>query len=241
MAEDVLIRALESRLDPRPEKLDPAVRNYEYPYPVLFRIVFINFLRRNFYGAYLGGYKYDPDETKTEVIIKDGHGDTETPGKRPAIMIHRGDLQALDQGYNNNLLTEDWSSDSSSHADLLITSLTVQCFEKNAILSEYLANLVFCMIRYHKKELNGLGIAKLSDFTMSAPQKSAYGEGDTETSPTTYYCNVSMQVFLQQSWKMRWKTREEMEEFIKRTGMDPTTSNIPPEILQGVETNINKK
>jgi len=238
---DILVDTMQNLLAPRPEKLDEDIREYNYPYPVLFRIAIINFLRECFYGAAVGGYKYDPDETKTEVIVKDGAGETSTPGKRPAIMINRSEIVPYDRTMGNNLLFSNFNTGSSQHSDWLITNIIISCFEQNSLLSEYLANIVFSMLRYHKKELNDLGISKIRDFSIGVPQKSGYGDGDTETKITSFRCDVSAQIHLQQSWKMRWKTREEILEYIERTGTDPTTSNVPPQIFKEVDVETNNE
>lgn len=232
---DILLDTMNNLLAPRPEKLDEDVREYNYPYPVLFRVVIINFLRECFYGAAVGGYKYDPDDSKTEVVIKDGAGETAAPGKRPAVMINRSEIVPLDKGMGNNMVFSNFNTGSSQHSDWLITNIIISCFEQNSLLSEYLANIVFSMLRYHKKELNSLGISKIRDFSIGVPQKSPYGDGDTETKITSFRCDVSMQIHLQQSWKLRWKTREEIQDYIERTGMDSTTSNVPPKIFQGAD------
>lgn len=220
-------------------QLDSDLRDNNYPPSILVRVVFLSYLKEAFSGRRSEDYKYDPSPELTEIILKDSFNKNEDKiSKKPMIILSRGPLSPLDSGIHNNIL--DFSPDGSErHVDQLLTSVAFQCIATNIIESEYIASIVFGMLRYFRDDIRSKGFVGINNFRMDPPDISPYSSQDGQIEG--FQTNVHCQVRMYDRWTVRWKTDEELEEYRQRTGVDPRRINIPPEIVNNIVVRSNIK
>lgn len=210
-----------------PELLDTDLKANSYPPIILVRLMLMKYLRFSFYGRREGDYKWNNNDIASEVLIQDVFPENDTViGKKPLIIISRGTVVPLDRGIDNNMLMMDMSKDTSTHVDLLSVPIQISCIAGNITVSEYLASIVYGTFKYFKKDLMMMGLVSLKGFRIDSPQPSRFH--NSETKIDAMETNVSMQIMVQENWKLRWKTDAEMQEYFERTGIDMRGNKIPP-------------
>jgi hypothetical protein len=218
------------------ELLDPDIRENNYPPIMLIRVVMLKYLRKSFYGRAPGDYKWSDTEELTEIIIKDYISEEDLSiATRPIVAVGRGPAVPMELGMNNSMISYDMSTDSSEHLDLTSIPLQFIAVGNNLMESEYIASIVYGMLRYFKPLIRQLGIADIRGFRIDPTQPSTNfaQEGKVEAYKTIVHCNSK----LYDGWRMRWKTDREMGDHAVRTGVDRRSNKIPPVTLDGYTIN----
>lgn len=213
--------------------LDKDIKDRKYPSVTLSRMLVLSFIRANFWGRHKGNFKYDIDDNLTEIIIKDSWTRQDTARmKQPSIIVSRGPTAPMELGYNNGMNYFNPGTDTSKHMDILITGITTTCLAGTIGLSEYLANEVYNVLRYFKRELMQRGVADIRNYRIDPPRPNEYFEQESKI--TAFQTEVQCQLYMYDWWGLRWKTEAEVSEYKERTGVDVTAYNFPPKTLEDI-------
>jgi hypothetical protein len=119
----------------------------------------IEFLQILFSTRTSGCYRYDSDETKTEIQISDQHvTDLEAYHTRPAIVGVRGPLSWQNMGLGGSAFEgQDRSTGKQTFNDLLTGSVAFSCISREGIEAENLAHLVFNSFKFFRPVLQKYG------------------------------------------------------------------------------------
>lgn len=141
------------------------------------------------------------DEKNTELIISDaGPVNTDSAGKRPVLIISRGQF-----GYANTsldqLLLEDFGTGKRTHTDLLTGSFVVNCISRKGLEAERLALMVAKLIRIYRRQLQKAGFFYIGAHVNIGTEMPAVNMVE----PAEDYVNVpvSFPVFYQESWTVQ--------------------------------------
>jgi hypothetical protein len=218
------------------KNLNTSILNNSYPPTILSRIVFLDFLQEMFFGAPSGNFRWNKDEQLTEVLIRDSWTrDTDSTGKIPLIIVSRSSMAPAEMFLNNSMSSYNIAGDNSKHADILSVNMIFTCRANDVIISETLASTVYQSIKYYKEELLRRGLMAIKNYRIDPPEPAQIlpGESKIERIDT----RVSCVIYMVDRWQNRWKTTEEFDNYVARTGIDPRTNNIniPPHTLGAIE------
>lgn len=222
-----------------PELLDPAVRDDLYPPTILPRVVILKFLRLQFFGMKEGNFRWDRDENTTEILIKETMPEKGRIIKRPTIVVSRGVAVPSELGLSGGLTNFNLGVDSENYSDVMNMPMQISCVSSKEMESEILANVAYNILRGFKKNLMELGLTAINRFRIDPTQPLNY-QG-SEAKYEAFTTNINMQVAIQHSWKIRWKTHEEMEAYYQRTGIVADKNKTPPVTHMGTGFGVTPK
>jgi hypothetical protein len=172
----------------------------------------IEFLQILFSQREVGSFKYDSDDTKTEIQISDQHTvDLEAVHVRPGIICVRGPLswQGLGLG-GNSMESRSMTTGSHTFSDLLTGSVAFSCISREGTEAEQLAHMVFNSFKFFRPVLQKQGFFTIKSLNIGG-ESLVVQEGDNDD---LYVVPVYVTAQIQDRWTLRDDAARKLEKII---------------------------
>lgn len=179
----------------------------------------IEFLQILFSTRESGSFKYDEDDTKTEIQISDQHAvDLEAFHRRPAIICVRGPLSWQGIGLGANAFeSQSRTTGTTTYNDLLTGSVAFSCFSREGTEAEQLAHLVFNSFKFFNPILRKHGFFSIKSLNIGGESLIA-SEGENDD---LYMVPVFITAQMQDRWKLSDDAAQRLEKIIFETKFTP--------------------
>lgn len=130
----------------------------------------LEFLQIVFSARPQDSFKYDADDTISEIQIQDAYAaNLKTMGSMPSIIAVRGPVSWMGQGLGGNSL-EMRNVPTGDHTfnDVLVGSLTFNCMSREEVEAEDLAMIVMNSFRYFRPALQKYGFLTIKSLNLGA-------------------------------------------------------------------------
>ena len=102
----------------------------------------------------INDYRWMEEQEETKLHISDQYTENlERPEARPALIISRGAISWENRSGIDQHEATSFGSGAKRYTDMLFSQVTVNCFSRNGLEAELLANLVFQSVRFFAREL----------------------------------------------------------------------------------------
>ena len=134
--------------DPAPEQdnarsLHNSERRYYLPHQVIKNYA-LEICQLLFAEGNPTGYHWDPDQTKTHIMIVDKHSfDLDAVGTTPTIVANRGPLGWMRTSGFRQMQSMDLRTDRRVYTDLIRGGVILSCFSRHGLEAEDLAGYLF--------------------------------------------------------------------------------------------------
>jgi hypothetical protein len=194
--------------------------NQEIPNIAIFlKRTTIEFLQILFSTLPEGSFKYNEDDSLTEIQISDQHAtDLEAYHTRPAIVGVRGPLSWQNIGLGGNAY-EGGSRQTgrTTFNDLLTGSMAFSCISREGTDAENIAHLVFNSFKYFKTELQKYGFFTIKSLNVGG-ESLIVQEG---THDDLYVVPVYITAQIQDRWSMDPNSAKKLRQIIFETEIRP--------------------
>lgn len=173
----------------------------EVPNSVVFlKRTAVEFLQILFGSRAEGSYHYDSDDTKTEIQIADAYSTSlDAINLRPAIIVTRGPISSQGLGLGNaGIESVDMHTRATTFSDLLVGSISIACFSKQAVEAEQIAHLVFNSFKVFSPTLRQRGFFHIRSLNIGAE---ALIEQDG-ASAETFMVPIALTALVQDRWTL---------------------------------------
>ncbi len=169
------------------------------------------FLQELFAGRPEGSWKYDSDDTKTEIQISDQHTvNLDAVQVKPSIVAIRGPISAQNMGLGGNgLENRNLQSGARTYNDLLSGSIAFSCYAREGIEAENLAYIVFNSFKLFKPILRESGYFTIKGVNLGAETLIESGSEDE-----LYMVPVYVSVQVNDRWKLDDKAARKVKDII---------------------------
>lgn len=174
--------------------------------------VALEFLQILFGTRAPGSYRYDSDDTKTEIQIADVYAaDLESINVRPAIIVQRGPMSWQGLGLGGNAIESvNTHNRDTVFNDVLIASLSISCISKEGIEAEQLAHLVFNSFKFFSSTLRKQGFLSIKSLNIGA-ESLVEQEGGTDE---TYIVPITISAMVQERWLLTDEAKRYLEKVL---------------------------
>ena len=157
------------------------------------------FLQELFASRKVGCFKYDQDDTKTEIQISDQHTvNLETIHVKPAIVAVRGPMSASNLGLGSSgIERHDLMSGDKVYNDMISGSVAFSCYAREGVEAENIAYLVFNSFKYFKSILRKEGFFSVQGVNIGSESLIESGAEDE-----LYMVPVYVTLQIQDRWKL---------------------------------------
>ena len=179
---------------------------------IFLRRTALEFLQIIFSTRAPGSFKYDEDDTKTEIQISDVHAvDLETVNQRPAIIGVRGPISWQGQGLGGGAV-EARNVASGAHVfnDLLTGSVAFSCLSREGIEAEQIGHLVFNSFKFFRPTLQKFGFFSIKSLNIGAEALIEQEGSDDKTTIVPVYVTAQ----IQDRWSLDDTTGRQLREVI---------------------------
>jgi len=179
----------------------------------------LEFLQLIFKQRSAGCFKYDHDDTKTEIQISDVHAvDLTAVGTRPAIIAVRGPLSWQGLGLGGGAV-ESRSIRNGNYIfnDLLTGSVAFSCFSREGIEAEQLGHLVFNSFKFFRPTLQKYGFYTIKSLNIGAEALIEQEGSDDKLTVVPVYITAQ----IQDRWVLSEKATRKLENVIISTFAAP--------------------
>jgi len=153
----------------------------------------LEFLQILFSQRAQGSFKYDEDDTKTEVFISDIHSvDNKAVGIRPTIVAVRGPL-SWQQMSIGSVESRDVPTGRYVFNDLLTGSVALSCISREGIEAEQLGHLVFNSFKYFRPILQKYGYFSIKSLNIGGETLVEQEGADDRTTVVPVYVTALIQ------------------------------------------------
>ncbi len=175
----------------------------------------IEFLQILFSLRDKGFYRYEQDDTKTEIQISDQHTvDLEAVHVRPAIVAVRGPLSWQGLGLGGNAMEKrSMTTGNYTFNDLLTGSVAFSCISREGTEAEQLAHLVFNSFKFFRPVLQKQGFFTIKSLNIGA-ESLVVQEGDNDD---LYVVPVFITAQIQDRWTLSDTAARKLEQVIIET------------------------
>lgn len=102
-------------------------------------------------------YTYSDDELASKIYISDVFPVKEDYEKKPSIVVRRQNLVLTNRGVGHFLGWTFSENFGSSYLDLLQSQVVIECYSREGLEAENIANLVFAGLLFYRRQLNKIG------------------------------------------------------------------------------------
>lgn len=172
----------------------------------------IEFLQILFSQRESGYFKYEADDTKTEIQISDQHAvDLEAVHVRPAIVAVRGPLSWQGLGLGGNAVEKrQITTGNYTMNDLLTGSVAFSCISREGTEAEQLAHLVFNSFKFFRPVLQKQGFFTIKSLNIGG-ESLVVQEGDNDD---LYVVPVFVTAQIQDRWTLSNDAARKLEQVI---------------------------
>lgn len=179
----------------------------------------LEFLQLIFAQRSAGFFKYDADDTKTEIQISDIHAvDLTAVGTRPSIIAVRGPLSWQGQGLGGGAVEQRTTRDGAYvFNDLLTGSVAFSCFSREGIEAEQIGHLVFNSFKFFRPVLQKYGFFTIKSLNIGAEALVEQEGSDDKLTVVPVYVTAQ----IQDRWRLEEKAARRLEQVIATTFIAP--------------------
>ena len=173
----------------------------------------VEFLQIMFGTRPVGDYRYDPDDTKTEIQICDQHTvNLDAVDVRPAIIAVRGPISWMgNQGLGGSAVEgRDMQTGKEIYNDLLTGSVAFSCLSREGLETENLAHLVFNSFKFFRRALQKHGFFSIKSLNIGS-ETLVEQEGSDDK---LYLVPVYVSVSVQERWSLDDVTARKLQKII---------------------------
>jgi hypothetical protein len=166
---------------------------------VYFKRACLVFLQSIFSQRQEGDFKYDEDESRTDIFIGDQKSvNLKASALKPSIVTVRGPISGMDMGTGNSgIESRDMKTGNRMYNGLSMGSVGLSCYSREGTEAERLAQLVFNAFRYFKPYFGEVGLFQVRSLNLGAEATIEQGVED-ELSMVPVY--VSLQA--EERWSL---------------------------------------
>lgn len=163
----------------------------------------------------INDFQWTEDQDSTKIFIADSWTENlERPEPRPALIVTRGDIRwsnaTIDQ-----MQEQRFGTGERTYTDLLSSDLTVNCFSREGLEAELLANIVFQSVQFFAKIIRSR--TRIFEVNTVVLGREALVQSDSKIDLTVVPVGIGLY------WQDRWKLR------------------IPGETIKEMELNLNSR
>lgn len=172
----------------------------------------IEFLQVLFSLREKGHFRYEEDDTKTDIQISDQHAvDLESVHVRPAIVAVRGPLSWQGLGLGGNAVEKrSMTTGNYTFSDLLTGSVAFSCISREGTEAEQLAHLVFNSFKFFRPVLQKQGFFTIKSLNIGG-ESLVVQEGDNDD---LYVVPVFVTAQIQDRWILEDTAARKLEDII---------------------------
>jgi hypothetical protein len=175
------------------------------------------------------GYRWDPDEGKTQIVIVDKHSfNLERVGTKPAIVASRGPILFLKTSGFQQLQSLDMRTDTRTYTDLARGGVILSCFSEAGLEAEDLAGFVlqsFQAFRHVLRKIGRQGIMvpnHLGFFKIEATNMGEEALVKSDSRPSLSVVPVAIQAHVQRRWSVTPRSARKLNQVVIRTSSGGT-------------------
>jgi hypothetical protein len=179
----------------------------------------LEFLQVIFSNRAEGSFRYDEDDTRTEIQISDVHAtDFAKVAKRPAIVAVRGPMSWQGTGLGGGAVeSRTMSTGSTRMNDLLTGSIAFSCISREGIEAEQLAYLVFNSFKFFRPVLQKYGFFTIKSMNIGA-ESMIEAAGPEEVT-------VVVPVYVTAQVQDRWRLDESVARLLEKVVLETLTQD----------------
>lgn len=102
-------------------------------------------------------YTFNDDEIESKISISDIYPRKEDTEKKPAIVVRRENMMLTNRGVGHFLGWTYSKNFGSKFMDLLQTQVVIECYSREGLEAEKIANMVFASILFYRRKLRTVG------------------------------------------------------------------------------------
>ena len=102
-------------------------------------------------------YTFNDDEIESKISISDIYPKKEDAEKKPAIVVRRENMMLTNRGIGHFLGWTYSKNFGSRFMDLLQTQVVIECYSREGLEAEKIANMVFAAILFYRRKLRTVG------------------------------------------------------------------------------------
>lgn len=102
-------------------------------------------------------YTFNDDEIESKIYISDIFPKKEDTEKKPAIVVRRENMIMTNRGIGHFMGWTFSQNFGSRFLDLLQTQVVIECYSREGLEAEKIANMVFASILYYRRKLREVG------------------------------------------------------------------------------------
>lgn len=102
-------------------------------------------------------YTFNDDEIESKISISDIYPKKEDTEKKPAIVVRRENMMLTNRGVGHFLGWTYSKNFGSKFMDLLQTQVVIECYSREGLEAEKIANMVFASILFYRRKLRTVG------------------------------------------------------------------------------------
>ena len=175
------------------------------------------------------GYVWDPEESKTEIVIQDKHSfNIDRVGTKPAIVASRGPILFMKTSGFQQLQSLDMRTDTRTYTDLARGGVILSCFSEAGLEAEDLAGFVldsFQAFRHVLRKIGRQGIMvpnHLGFFKIEATNMGEEALVKSDSRPGLSVVPVAIQAHVQRRWSVTPRTARKLKRVDVRTSSGGT-------------------
>lgn len=175
-----------------------SVENKNIQHIIFVKRVFVGWLK-SFFSARTDYTYLGPNKRDTGIMITDKHGfNLDTVGSRPALVVDRKQFNWMRTSIDQNLHTIGLNA-TTRKADLLQGTVVIHCLNKEGLVAEDLAHIVFFGLEAFKSEVRKMGLWELN--TLGVGEESVLVDSGSQTEIVSV--PVIVRAFVMAKWLER--------------------------------------
>ena len=180
----------------------------------------LEFLQVIFKNRADGSFRYDEDDTRSEVQISDIHAtDFAQVAKRPAIVAVRGPMSWQGTGLGGGSVESmKISTGSTRMNDILTGSVAFSCISREGVEAEQLAYLVFNSFKFFRPVLQKYGFFSIKSMNIGAESLVETSGADEKTVVVPVYVTAQIQD--------RWRLEENVARRLEKIVLEQLTQDL---------------
>jgi hypothetical protein len=179
----------------------------------------LEFLQLIFASRAQGHFRFDHDDSKTEIQISDIHAvDITSVGVKPSIVAVRGPLTWQGLGLGGGAVeTRNVKTGKITFNDLLTGSVAFSCFSREGIEAEQIAHLVFNSFKFFRPTLQKYGFFTIKSLNVGAEALVESEGSDDKLVVVPVYVTAQ----IQDRWSLDEKASRRLERVIASASFAP--------------------
>ena len=144
-------------------------------------------------------YIWSPKQDETGIHIADSWTENmEQPGKRPAIIVSRGDMRWNNTGIDQ-MQAQSFATGDRTYTDLVAGDITVNCISRVGLEAELLGNICFQIVQFFAQVIR----EKTKIFEINSVIMARETLVESDSKQETFVVPIGLTLWMQDRWKLR--------------------------------------